>query len=121
MSSENKSLVLFEDNETSIKLAQMVANEIGWAIIAVARTVDEAQRLIPQLQEMDIEYALVDGNLSAGEYEGYEGLAITRAIHEQAKKVKVIGFSSVSPQEEVDIQMSKGSSWRKKLISILTS
>jgi hypothetical protein len=103
----HKNLAIFEDDDVTIKLVTFEVEKYGWQVAAIARSMLEAKNIIPLLEQLRVVYALVDGNLTSGDYSGREGQAIARKIKELAPTVTTVGFSSDSNQIGVDIPLGK--------------
>jgi hypothetical protein len=103
----DKNVAIFEDDEVTIQVARLEIEKYGWQVAAVARTMLEAKNIIPLLEQLKVVFALVDGNLTPGDYSGREGQAIAKRIKEITSTVKTVGFSSDGNQKGVDIPLGK--------------
>jgi len=62
--------------------------------VVIAATMDKALELIDNLSRLHIPIALIDGNLSPGEYDNSEGKKLVAKIKQIAPEVITINFSS---------------------------
>ena len=116
---ERRLLALFEDHEDTIALYKSLMACSGYQIIIVARTMDQSLAAAPQLTDMGIRVALVDGNLTKGKRDNLDGLQITEAIHNGSPEVVVIGTPSIGLIHKADHNVGKAEH-PQKLFDILT-
>lgn len=122
MSNEIKGrLAIIEDDEESIQKVKQIISDLGWVLMAEARSFHEGFELAPNLKELKVTHVLLDGNLSPHQHTGIEGVLIGRELKKIAPEVRIVGFSSSKNQNEVDIQMGKSRGWEKRLTEILVA
>jgi hypothetical protein len=105
-------LALFEDDPTTIRSLTQLLSISGYQIPeeAVASNIDQAKELVPQLPDLQVIAALVDGKLTEGAFANWEGNYIARIIHELNITIPVIGFASMGEIEGADYQVGKAAS-----------
>lgn len=108
MSELPKRIAIFEDEPASIINVRRVCAKYGWELVATATTMEEAEALVPQLEQLGVLLALVDGNLSEDEWDAHEGAHIVEQIKTSAPGVQTIGFSGDKGKPDgVDFQLGK--------------
>ena len=95
-------VAIFEDKEYEILLAQGNLRAAGHTVVGIASTMGEAEELIPQLGELGVQVAIVDGNLTTGDGSGNDGLNIHRQIKQLFPDITTVRYSR-GPLEGLDI------------------
>ncbi len=111
-------VVIFEDEDFWVELAQEELKALGCVIVAVIRNMAQAEQVIPTLAQQNIQYALIDGNLSKNASGGYDGRSIHEQLKQAAPEIKTIGYSAVD-QAYVDHQLGKQGMAKKRLGKII--
>lgn len=96
MSPEYAKVFIAEDDERYLKWYEKILQDGGHTIVSKSTTIQEAMSAVEELEEGDIDVALVDGNLNERDYSGRDGAKITKAIREKDENVTVIGVSGSS-------------------------
>lgn len=78
----------------------------GHTVVATAKSLPEALDVIKTFEELNIQVAVLDGNLDPNDQSGYDGRALVAAIGRLAPNVKTIGMSG-SVVEGVTIDLGK--------------
>jgi len=107
MCPEKAKVFIAEDHNFYLERAIENLKAGGHEVIVTAKTYAEAKEMAPRLENLGIDVAILDGNFSPDESEGWEGQAILRIIREKCPNVKIIGFSGV-PMKGVDFDLKKG-------------
>ena len=109
VSPENTKVFHAEDHSMVRRTVSIVAERLGGhSVVATATSYEEALEMIDQLDELDVNVAIIDGNLTKGKNTGEEGAAIAHLIKEKHPHITTIGLS-LNPVEGVDIMIEKGS------------
>lgn len=96
MSPEHAKVFIAEDDENYMEFYEEILQEGGHTVVRKTTTISEALSAVEELEEGDINVALVDGNLNEWDASGQDGAEITKAIKEKDKTVTVIGVSGLS-------------------------
>lgn len=108
MSPEKAKVFIAEDSNSYQELVKVFLEEAGHTVALSATTIEEALACVDRLEELGIDVAVLDGNLSENEYRGYEGQMIRTAIRDKAPNVKIIGMSGNKfPGADVDLGKTK--------------
>lgn len=108
MSPEKANVFIAEDNSSYQKLVKEYLEEAGHTLSLSATTIEEALACVDRFEELGIDVAVLDGNLSENEYNGYEGQMIRTAIRDKAPNVKIVGMSGNKfPGADVDLGKRK--------------
>lgn len=97
-------IIIFEDSDATTEGIRLnfsknnTGPEYSFKIIEAVSTIDSARKLIEDLEEGEVDFAIVDGNLSPGSTDSQEGAEIVRLLHENFTDIVTIGFSA-SPRE----------------------
>jgi hypothetical protein len=94
MCPENAKIAIFEDNLSLRTILSRNLTALGHTIVAEARTMPEAQELIPRLKDLGTQIAVIDGTLGPVKSEGREGAEIARGIKESSPGITTIGWST---------------------------
>ena len=65
----------------------------GHQVVATASSMDEVNKIIPQLGELGVQVALVDGNLTPEAFNGSEGRKIVSTLRQIYPDISVVGVS----------------------------
>ena len=93
MSPERARVFLVEDSGSDLVNARFLIEHGGHEVIVEARSLSEALSLVPRLQEMEINVAVLDGNLSEGKSDGEEGKTVAEEIRALDAGIKIVCFS----------------------------
>ncbi|MFA6322559.1 MAG: hypothetical protein WCX71_03735 [Candidatus Buchananbacteria bacterium] len=85
-------VLLVEDKERYRVLVIGYLVKLGHTVIE-ASTIQQALELVEQLDSLGINIAVLDGNLSSGDYSGKDGKKIAEAIKAKNPAVKTIAWS----------------------------
>jgi len=106
MCPEKAKVFIAEDDDGFREMVIERLEEGEHKVVAFAKTFKEAKELAPRLEELGVQVAILDGNLSPNETEGREGQTILRIIKEKSPRVKTVGISAGYIQG-VDIDLGK--------------
>ena len=77
----------------------------GHEVVAVASSRPEADQIIQQLESLQVEVIIVDGNLSHYSKGGVDGKEIIKSVHDTGFPITVIGFSTDElPEANIDLR-----------------
>ncbi len=98
-----------DDNLVERKKVKAVITNAGHIIALEASTLEEALTAAPLLEEQGIIAAVIDGNFSAADKSGTDGITLAIAIRSHAPNVKIIGYSAdpFPVEARVDIDLTK--------------
>lgn len=103
-------MAIFEDDQAVRQVIAVNLDLSGHTVTHEAHNMDEASRIIESLAEDEIDVAVVDGNLTAGEVSGFEGASIARLLRNRFKeRVIVIGIAGSGKVKGADINLPKES------------
>jgi len=93
-------VVLVEDDFTYARIAVAALEKAGHRVFqpaAIRRrlTLETALAAVPQLTELGVRVAVVDGNLTSGDISGIDGRMVARTIREQCPGLVTIAWSTV--------------------------
>lgn len=104
MSPEKARVFVAEDDSTWQDMIKEFLEMAGHSVVARATTLPEALNTVKRLDKLNVDVAIIDGNLDESESRGYDGQAVLRAIREHAPRVRTIGMSGNSvPGTDVDL------------------
>lgn len=88
-------VAVFEDISDQRRIMTRNLTALGHTVVAEASNMQEAKDLIPQLDDLGIQVAIVDGNLGTWTKEtaGRDGSEIAKGIKESNPNITVIGWS----------------------------
>ena len=107
MSPEKARVFVAEDNKNYQDIIKEYLEEAGHSVVLQATTFRDALAGVDLLDQLKIDVAVLDGNLSRGEDSGDEGQAVLRAIRARAPRVRTVGMSAVSVRG-TDFDLGKG-------------
>lgn len=107
MSPENSKVFLVENNDLAIKNYITSLERGGHTILQIASSLGDALKKIPDLDKLDINVAIVDGNLSEGDESGRDGETVAEQIKAQHPDILVIGRALENPISAADINCPK--------------
>lgn len=81
--------------------------ESGHRVLLTAGTFEEALEKTQKLSELGVKVAIVDSNLSLGDWSGRDGRNIVKLIREFAPNVKIIGLSDTGHIKGADKNLDK--------------
>lgn len=93
---ERARVFVAEDDEQWQIMIEDILNEAGHSVVLKATTLDEALKAAEQFEELKVQVATIDGNLSPDDVSCYDGRALVAAISRFAPDVKTIGMSGLS-------------------------
>lgn len=95
---EKKPIRIFaveDDAETWQKVINRAVRSLeAELVVPIVADFEAAMQLILKLAELKVDIAILDGNITPGQHDGHEGLALLKKIKELFPEIKVIGFSS---------------------------
>lgn len=106
MSPEKARVFVAEDSKDYQDIISEYLEKAGHSVIFRATTFKDAMAGVDLLDQLKIDVAVLDGNLSYGEDGGDEGRAILRAIRERAPRVRTVGMSGLSVRG-TDVDLGK--------------
>ena len=84
-----------------------VLEKAGHWVVATALTRSEGLTIVAEVEELGVDVAAIDGNLSQPDTSGGDGQAIIAAIRELAPSVKTVGISlNTIPGADANTQKS---------------
>jgi len=104
---ENGRAGVIEDDEVVRDLLIEGLERKGHTVVLKAGTFEEAINLIDEIKPGDLDFCLVDGNLTAGNFDSEEGTQITIRLKERLGAIAVIGISVATEIEEADKNINK--------------
>lgn len=93
MSPERAKVFVVEDDSTWQKMIREMLEDAGHQVVATATTKKEALTLVEKLEELGVQVATIDGNLTQWDASGVDGQTVLDAIRTNAPEVKIIGLS----------------------------
>ena len=106
MSPEKARVFVAEDNKAYQKIIQEYLEEAGHSVVLRATTYRDAIDGIKTLENLGVDVAILDGNLTRGEDSGDEGQLMLRAIRAVAPRVRTVGMSASSVRG-TDVDLGK--------------
>jgi DNA-binding NtrC family response regulator len=103
MTSEQRTVVLFENNQNCVRLISLVLSSLGINVIASIDSVEGALEALPSLSSLNPDMYIVDHDLDDG-----SGQDIVDHLREVGTTSKVMGYSAGGTLENVDEMISKG-------------
>lgn len=94
MSPENAIVALFEDSDVAQFIVEVQMKNAGHEILIKAKSFPSALQKIELFKRLEIDVALVDGNLDAVDTSGKDGEALAAAIKEKAPGVIIVGVGA---------------------------
>lgn len=91
---EKAKVAIFEDNTDWQEKFKSQLTQYGHAVVLTAATYAEALEAITTFDELGVQIAIVDGNLSPNTDSGSEGQNLVRVIKQQTPHVKIVGMSA---------------------------
>lgn len=86
-------VAIIEDNGIIRTFEKKALEKEGHTVVAVAKTKEEAQLLLPRLSHLRVNVILMDGNLSEDDNSGRDGAELTKQAHELNAGITVLGVS----------------------------
>lgn len=74
-------------------------------LVLTAQSLPESLAAINRFQELQIQVAIIDGNLD--NLKGTDGIELAQAIKDRAPNVKTIGFSALDKIPNTDVDLGK--------------
>lgn len=93
MSPERAKVFVAEDDKSWQELIKEILVDEGHEVVSLATNLQDALAAIERLEELDVQVAIIDGNLTNYDTSGHDGQTVLKAIRETASKVKTIGLS----------------------------
>lgn len=103
---ERARVFVAEDDETILPLINRLLSRHGHTVVLQAQTLAEALRCIEQFEALDVQVAVIDGNLSPNDTSGADGYQLVTRIKELTPNVITIGMSN-SPVDGVHVDLGK--------------
>lgn len=114
---ERARIFVAEDEELQMFVLRHILEAGGHQIVCSAATFGESMRAITSFEELGINVALIDGNLSPASIDGSDGKALIAEIRRVAPAVKLVGISvdpecleglvDINPGKRVGYKLSK--------------
>lgn len=92
---ERARVFVAEDNLQYQGFIEKFLSRAGHTVVLKATTLDEALDAIKQFEDLGVQVATIDGNLSPDDESGYDGHALVEAIGRHAPNVKTVGMSGL--------------------------
>lgn len=101
----NPRVAIFEDNtmQISMLLSTFEIENVGAKVIATAKTLDEAEKVIQESEE-DIDVAVVDGNLDSEDVNCADGMRIVNLLRAMRPDTKIV-WHSTFPATILDVEI----------------
>ena len=93
MSPERAKVFVAEDADLWQRMIKRILADSGHQVVSSATNLKEALAAIDKFAELEVQVAIIDGNLDDFEISGRDGQAVLTAIHKVAPQVKTIGLS----------------------------
>lgn len=106
MSPEKAKVFIAEDDKHYQSFFKKLLEKAGHTIVASATNLPEALGLVERLGELNVDVAVIDGNLNEYDSDGHDGQSVLRAIREHAPRVKTVGMSGNSVRG-TDVDLGK--------------
>lgn len=103
---ENARVFIAEDNNQLIKVFERNLSRAGHVIVSTTTSLKDALDAIKRFEELNVQIAVLDANLSPDDESGNDGRSLVEAINRLSVDVKTIGMSS-SKMEGVTIDLGK--------------
>lgn len=103
---EKAKVFVAEDDPSVQQIIKTILSRGGHEVILQAQTLSEALGSIKQLEELGIQVAIIDGNLTPGDTSGSDGHQLATAIKQLTPHVKTVGMSALQVHG-VDIDLGK--------------
>ncbi len=115
MCPKEANIFLAEDNEENLDLKRRLLVRGNHTIVLEAHTQQEALAAIDHFEEHNVHVAVLDANLTQGEYKGDDGVVLAATIREKAPQVKIVGMSSnpFPTEASIDIDASRSDKYFK--------
>lgn len=107
MCPENAKVFVVEDYAIRLRAIKQFLEKGGHEVVLTASSLDEALDAVPKLNELGIQVATVDGNLTLLDDSGDDGRMVVHAIRDMAPEIKIVGHSS-NDIGGVDANVRKG-------------
>lgn len=113
MCPKEATIFLAEDNGNNLELKRKLITRGGHTIALEAYTQEDALQSIQRFNELHVDVAVLDANLTPGVHDGQDGVVLATAIREQAPQVKIVGMSSNPfPKEApIDVDASRSDTY----------
>jgi CheY-like chemotaxis protein len=119
MCPENANVFIVEDNKPLRETFEALLPFDGHKVVVSASTMKEALEAIDHLEELGVQVAIVDGNLSEDDFSCADGVEISEAIRAHSPATKIIHNSSKEFGGPCDVDFRKGQNPQLKGQSIL--
>lgn len=115
MCPKEANIFLAEDNGNNLDLKRRMLTRGNHTIVLEAYTREDALEAVNHFEELHIQVAVLDANLTPGEYGGDDGVVLAKTIREKAPLVKIVGMSSNPfPKEApIDVDASRSDKYLK--------
>lgn len=104
---EKARIFVAEDNPEWQEMIASTLEKAGHTVVLKATTLREALDAVQQFEQLEIQVATIDGNLSPDDTSGYDGRTLVEAINSQAPHVLTIGMSGLNVRG-VTFDLGKG-------------
>lgn len=95
MSPQNARVFIAEDDKSWQEIYRYHFKDSEHIIVELAKNMEEVENILPRLAELEIQVAIVDGNLSPHGHDGFEGKFVIREIKRLFPHIKTIGMSGM--------------------------
>lgn len=106
MSPERAKVFVAEDDKRWQDIIKSLLTDAGHSVVLTAQTREQALGAVPQLKELGVQVAIIDGNLNPHDSNGADGQALLAAIRAQVPGVKTVGMSG-NTVGGVDVNVGK--------------
>lgn len=91
----------------------------GHEVVLTAQTFAQALKALDRFEELQVQVATLDGNLTRMDTSGADGRELSLAIRSRFPDVKIVGLSGVKFRGEADAELNKADSF--KLGEVITN
>lgn len=106
MSPERAKVFVTEDDDRWQQSIKSILERAGHEVVLSAKTRAEALAAIERLNELGVQVATLDGNLSNWDTSGADGQDVLSAIRATAPHIKTVGMSGLTVKG-VDVNVGK--------------
>lgn len=96
MSPEKARIFVAEDDSDWQEIISSKLRRAGHQVVARASSLPEALSAVKTLLNLNVDVAVLDGNLNEHDHDGRDGQSVLRAIREHAPHIRVVGMSGAS-------------------------
>ena len=104
---------VFEDDDFISELLVRLLKRAGYEVVLTCASMKEARNALRRTDDgslpntVGIDIAIVDGNLTFGQYNGLEGAELCRLLRQLSPTPRIVGNSGGNPVYGADVQVHK--------------